>query len=87
MAFTQAEIQANRDHFAHKLHAEKQRSEVVHAVESGNYDFVLVDTRGRAPFANGHIPGAVCAPLEELEQAMASLPRDREIVSYCWSHD
>ena len=87
MAFTEAEVRVNRDHFAHKLHAEKQRSEVVHAAESGNFDFVLVDTRGRVPFADGHITGAVCVPLEELEQAMASLPRDREIVSYCWSHD
>ena len=51
------------------------------------YDFVLLDTRGREPFANGHIPGAWCAPEEELERIATLLPTDREIVTYCWSHD
>src|SRR6266849_8618577 len=66
MAFNADEIRANRDYFAHKLRAEKQRNDVLHAVEGETFDFVLLDTRGREPFAGGHIPGALCAPLEEL---------------------
>jgi len=87
MAFTADEIRANRDYFAHKLRAEKQRNDVLHAVEKGTFDFVLLDTRGREPFAGGHIPGAQCAPMDELEQLAALLPKDREIVTYCWGHD
>ena len=87
MAFNSEEIRKNRDYFAHKLRAEKQRNDVLHAVEDGAFDFVLLDTRGREPFAGGHIPGAWCAPMEELPQIMKTLPKDREIVTYCWGHD
>jgi rhodanese-related sulfurtransferase len=87
MPFTDAEIRANRDYFAHKLQAEKQRNDVMHAVQAGVYDFVLLDTRDRAAFNSGHIPGAWCAPPEELRELMKQLPRDREIVTYCWGHD
>jgi rhodanese-related sulfurtransferase len=87
MAFTADEVRANRDYFFHKLRAEKQRTDVLKAVESGTYDFVLLDTRGRQAFVSAHIPGAWCAPLEELEKVAALLPHDREIVTYCWGHD
>jgi len=87
MAFTEEQIRANRDYLVHKLQAEKARSDVLHAAESGKYDFVLLDTRGREPFAGGHIPGARCAPMNELSQVIPTLPRDQEIVTYCWGHD
>jgi rhodanese-related sulfurtransferase len=88
MTFTTDDIRANREFFAHKLHAEKQRSDVLKAVEGTSpYDFVLLDTRGREAFAGGHIPGAWCMGLDELELAAPKLPKDREIVTYCWGHD
>ncbi len=87
MAFTDEEIRANRDYFAEKLRAEKQRNDVLHAVQGEPWNFILLDTRGREAFAAGHIPGAQCAPLEELDQVAAALPRNREVVTYCWSHD
>jgi len=87
MAFTPDEIRANRDYFAHKLRAEKQRNDVLHALEEGEFNFVLLDTRGRESFAGGHIPGALCAPMEELPKLAAILPKDKEIVTYCWGHD
>ena len=87
MAFTRDEIRANRDYFAKKLQAEKARAGVLHAVEDDNFDFVLLDTRGREPFASGHIPGALCAPADELEQLVGILRKDRELVTYCWGHD
>jgi 3-mercaptopyruvate sulfurtransferase SseA len=88
MAFSADEVRANRDYFSHKLHAEKQRSDVLHAVKGEHpFDFTLLDTRGREPFSAGHIPGAICAPLEEFEQLLPTLPKDREIVTYCWGHD
>jgi rhodanese-related sulfurtransferase len=87
MGFTADEIRANRDYFLNKLHAQKQRNDVLHAAEAGKFDFVLLDTRGREPFASGHIPGALCAPIEELGHLAEGLPKDKEIVTYCWSHD
>ena len=47
----------------------------------------ILDTRGKEPFASGHIPGALCASMEELEQLITLLPKDREVVAYCWGHD
>ena len=87
MPFTEDEIRANRDYFVQKLHAEKQRNDVLKAVESGNFDFVLLDTRGTEAFANGHIPGAISAPMEKLPELIPTLPGDKEIVTYCWGHD
>ncbi len=87
MAFNERDIQANREYFVNKLRAEKQRNDVLHAVEGGVYDFVLLDTRGKEPFAEGHIPGAWCAPVDELNDLAKRLPKDREIVTYCWGHD
>lgn len=87
MSFTDAEITANRAYFAHKLKAEKQRNDVLHAVQGGAYDFVLLDIRDREAFNNGHIPGAWSAPLGELSEIAPKLPKDREIVTYCWGHD
>jgi rhodanese-related sulfurtransferase len=87
MAFSSEEIRANGDYFARKLRAEKQRADVLKAVQGNAFDFVLLDTRGREPFASGHIPGALCAPLAELGQLIPSLARDKEVVAYCWGHD
>lgn len=88
MAFSADEIRANRDYFAHKLHAEKQRADVLKAVEGkAPFDFILLDTRGREAFTNGHIPGAWSVTEADLPQALSLLPKDKEIVAYCWGHD
>jgi rhodanese-related sulfurtransferase len=87
VAFSSEDISQNRDYFAQKLHAEKQRNDVLKAVEGGPFDFVLLDTRGREAFADGHIPGAWSVSPSEIEQVIPILPRDKEIVTYCWGHD
>lgn len=88
MAIDAEKVQANREYFAHKLQFEKQRNDVLHAVQGDHpFDFVLLDTRGKGPFAEGHIPGAWSVTPEELEQVASQLPNDKEIVTYCWSHD
>ena len=46
-------------------------------------EIVLVDVRPREEFEAGHIPGARSIPLDELEQRLAELPADREVVAYC----
>jgi 3-mercaptopyruvate sulfurtransferase SseA len=88
MSFTPDDVRRNQEYFAHKLHAEKQRNDVLKAVEgTGKYDFVLLDTRGREAFNSGHIPGAWCVPDSGIDQIASSLPKEKEIVTYCWSHD
>jgi rhodanese-related sulfurtransferase len=87
MPFLADDIQSNRDYFARKLEAEKQRNDVLKAVETGGFTFVLLDTRGREAFANGHIPGAWCTGIDELDRAATLLPKDKELVTYCWGHD
>jgi rhodanese-related sulfurtransferase len=85
--WTPADIAANAEFFRSKLRAEMQRHAVLSAVEAGTMDFVLLDTRTRAQFDNGHIPGAWCAPLDELPKLVPVLPRERLIVTYCNGFD
>ena len=49
----------------------------------GSGETVVLDVRPDVEYAAGHLPGAVHIPLEELEQRMSELPRDRDIVAYC----
>jgi rhodanese-related sulfurtransferase len=46
-------------------------------------DVVLVDVRPPEEYAAGHIDGARSIPLAELEQRLAELPENAEIVAYC----
>jgi rhodanese-related sulfurtransferase len=87
MAFSQDEVRANRDYFAAKLRAEKQKVDVVARVkkEPGAGDFLLLDVRQRDAFAQGHIAGAFSVPLAEIPKLAAKLPKDKELVTYCWN--
>ena len=57
------------------------RDELVRRARTG--DVVLLDLRPREEYEAGHIPGAVSIPLEDLEEQLALLPPDAEIVAYC----
>jgi rhodanese-related sulfurtransferase/DNA-binding HxlR family transcriptional regulator len=57
------------------------REELVNRLR-GN-DVVLVDVRPAEEFDAGHIRGAVSIPLDELDERLAELPADSEIVAYC----
>ena len=57
------------------------REELIARMRGG--DVVLIDVRPREEFDAGHIDGARSIPLAELEQRLAGLPVDREIVAYC----
>lgn len=43
----------------------------------------VLDVRPEDEFALGHLPGALNIPLAALEQRLAELPADREVVAYC----
>jgi rhodanese-related sulfurtransferase len=44
---------------------------------------VILDVRPEEEYRAGHIPGALSVPVEALEPALKTLPRDREVVAYC----
>jgi len=44
---------------------------------------VLLDVRTLQEFAKGTIPGAVCAPVDELRDRLEELPRDKELLVFC----
>jgi rhodanese-related sulfurtransferase/predicted transcriptional regulator len=57
------------------------RSELLARLADG--EVVLIDVRPAEEYAAGHIEGASSIPLAELEQRLAELPHDAEVVAYC----
>lgn len=57
------------------------REELLRRARNG--EVVVLDVRPRHEYTSGHIPGAVSVPLEELEQRLAELPADVQVVAYC----
>lgn len=57
------------------------REELARRLKQG--DLVVLDVRPREEFDAGHLPGAISAPLDELERRLRRLRKDREIVVYC----
>jgi rhodanese-related sulfurtransferase/biotin operon repressor len=43
----------------------------------------VIDVRPAEEFAQGHVPGALNIPLDQLEQRLWEIPADREAVAYC----
>jgi hypothetical protein len=90
MAFSPADIQANREFFAAKLKAEKQIVEVYRratGTDGGDPgDYLLLDVRGREDYAEAHIPGALCTPFGEIDRWIGRLPKDRELITYCYNY-
>ncbi|MGK5112581.1 MULTISPECIES: rhodanese-like domain-containing protein [unclassified Geodermatophilus] len=72
-------------HFAHRLAVETDVSDVHAALESGDPGFVLLDSRSREAWEQGHVPGAVHLPGREIAaRAPAELDRSVPVVTYCW---
>jgi rhodanese-related sulfurtransferase/DNA-binding transcriptional ArsR family regulator len=57
------------------------RQEALRGLETGAV--TVIDVRPAVEFAAGHLPGAVSVPLDQLDDRLALLPRDRTIVAYC----
>jgi rhodanese-related sulfurtransferase len=46
-------------------------------------DVFIIDLMGKDEFSNGHIPGAVNIPVDELENYLAEIPSGKTIVVAC----
>jgi rhodanese-related sulfurtransferase/DNA-binding transcriptional ArsR family regulator len=43
----------------------------------------VLDVRPAGEFAQGHIPGALNVPLDQLKSKLSSLPDNQEVIAYC----
>jgi rhodanese-related sulfurtransferase len=69
------------EYFAERLAAQTDVSDVHAALGTG--EFVLLDVRSDAAWAQGHIPGAVHLPHGRILHD-ASLEAAKPVVAYCW---
>ncbi|MEZ0301722.1 MAG: rhodanese-like domain-containing protein [Hyphomicrobiaceae bacterium] len=70
-------------HFARKLSLETDCWDVHESLKSAP-DFVLLDVRGSAAYAKGHVPGAISLPHREIEaERMMAWPHATVFVVYC----
>lgn len=56
-------------------------SELLQRADSGLV--TVLDVRPPGEFAQGHIPGALNVPLDQLRSRLRTLPDNREIIAYC----
>jgi rhodanese-related sulfurtransferase len=83
-AIPAAESAAALAHFQASLQFETDCSDVASAFASGTPGFVLLDVRGPALFAMGHVPGAVNLPHGKIiASKLAPYPQDTLFVTYC----
>jgi rhodanese-related sulfurtransferase len=72
-------------YFATKLEAEWGPFDLKHALEERGTQIVVLDTRTADAYAEEHITQAVNIPESELEKRLLELPKNKEIVPYCWN--
>ncbi len=79
-----AEPEDALEHFSALLRFETDCWDVHEAMERGHQDFVLLDVRGPAAYAEEHVPGATNLPHGRIvERNLASYPDDTVFVVYC----
>jgi len=71
-------------HFEAMLTFETDCWDVNESLKAATPDFILVDVRGPASFAKGHVPGAINIPHGKMiASRMADYPKDKVFVVYC----
>ena len=48
-------------------------------------EYTIVDARRAEDYSEGHIEGAISAPLETLEENIDNIPKDKPVCVYCYS--
>ncbi|RVX46336.1 rhodanese-related sulfurtransferase [Nonomuraea polychroma] len=72
-------------HFTARLTFETHVADVAADVAAATPDFVVVDSRSRESWDQGHIEGAVHLPTAEIAaRAPALIPKNSLVVTYCW---
>lgn len=83
----QADVELSRKHFEEKLKITLGPVEMKHLLDDPRErnNFVLVDVRNRDGYREEHIPGAISIPEETLQNRLNELPKDKDIIVYCWT--
>ena len=71
-------------YFEAKLAAELGPHNVKWLLEEHSNAVAILDVRSRQGYHEGHLPGAINIPFEELPARMKELPKDKDIITYCW---
>ena len=71
-------------YFAMKLSAELGPHNVKRLLDQEAGRLVILDVRSREGYAAGHLPGAVNIPFEELPVRLRELPKQKDLITYCW---
>src|SRR5262245_22331730 len=71
-----------RDHFGNRSESEAVSMDEL-LKRASKEEIVILDTRPAPEFAAGHIAGAISVPVEELQQQLRQLPKNKEYVAYC----
>jgi len=75
------DVEAARAAYLGPVTEQVGRDELLRRARSGAV--TILDVRPRDEYNAGHIPGALCIPLDELEDRLAELPAKQQIVAYC----
>jgi len=71
-------------HFGAAFAYETDCRDVHEAVSQGRQDFILLDARSHALYAEGHVPGAISMPHAKIVEAkLRDYPQDTLFVVYC----
>jgi rhodanese-related sulfurtransferase len=72
-------------HFAARLSFEADPADVSRAMNDGNADFLLIDSRDKGHYTKSHLPGAVNVPERGITADwVAQLPAGKLLITYCW---
>lgn len=73
-------------HFLERLTMTTDPSDVATELADGDAGFVVVDSRSRAAWDQGHVPGALHIPTRTIAaRAPELIPAGTPVVVYCWS--
>ena len=72
-------------YFATKIDAEWGPYDLKKALDTNPEKIVVLDTRTPDAYAEEHITGAINIPESELDKRLKELPKNKEIVTYCWN--
>jgi len=78
-----AEVERALDAYRQQRHEFENVSARELKMRLQNDEIILLDVRPTVEYENGHLPGARSIPLDEIQQALASLPDNKTIVAYC----
>jgi rhodanese-related sulfurtransferase/predicted transcriptional regulator len=76
-----AEVQRAADRYVGEPVEAISAAELLARLDSD--ELILLDVRPGVEFESGHIAGARSVPIDELEERLAQLPDEAEVVAYC----